>query len=242
MDSLNRNKEKNEIRLRWFGHSCFRLEIGCVCFYFDPVRKNRMLMTTLKPEVARRASAIFVSHEHWDHYDAETVLALCSDATKIYCPVSVASLLRCRMSFEAGNMRELECLTKQIISVKEEDVINVDESHGVRVKCLDASEGLSFLIDCDGWRVLFMGDSVATDEMVSEKPDVVLFPVWAVTGEESKPEEFLALAKERTCIPMHYHTSPDALPNFFIGDCRIQDLLPEEVNMRILERDRVYHI
>ena len=87
-----------------------------------------------------------------------------------------------------------------------------------------------------------MGDSVATKEMIKEKPDVVLFPVWAVRGEEARLDEFLELASTALCIPMHYHTHTDGLPNFYIDEKEVEKLLPGNIELMILARNEVHEI
>lgn len=236
---MDLNGANGDIRLTWFGHSCFKIEIDEKSLFLDPVRRNALLGTTLEPLKERRVSAILVSHDHWDHYDAETIMALAPANTSIYCPRSVANSLSHRMTFDVNDINELEKLQERLIIVKKGDIIKINE---VTVKCLEASEGLSFLMLGIDKKILFMGDSVATNEMIKEKPDVVLFPVWAVRGEEAKLEEFLELAMVSQCIPMHYHTSQEALPNFYIPPQNIQELLPSNMNVKILEKDRPYKI
>jgi len=74
----------SDITIEWYGHSVFKMQIAGKTLFFDPVRKNKLLGTTLEPATENNISAIFITHEHWDHYDAETILALSSSETKIY--------------------------------------------------------------------------------------------------------------------------------------------------------------
>jgi L-ascorbate metabolism protein UlaG (beta-lactamase superfamily) len=224
------------IRMTWFGHSCFKFGINEDSLYFDPVRKNIVLGTTLEPQ--KETSSIFVSHEHWDHFDAETILTLCTPRTEIYCPRSVVGPLSLRMTFERDSPEEIKKLTGQITPLKRDDIIKINSA---KIKCLEASEGLAFLIIHKDKKVLFMGDSVATSEMITEKPDVILFPVWAVKGKEAKLEEFIELSKDSLCMPMHYHTNPDGLPNFYADIQEIQGLL-KEVNLKILKKNKMCEI
>ena len=238
VEPLNKNNERSIIRLKWFGHSCFRMEINKTCLFFDPVRKNNLLGTTLEPQKEKYVTAIFVSHDHWDHYDAETIIALCSADTEIFCPTSVANSLLHRMTFEVSNIQELNKLKEKVVTLKKEDIIKINE---LQIICLEASEGLSFLIVDYDKKLLFMGDSVATKDMIEQKSNVILFPVWSVKGEEARTEDFLALAEGKLCIPMHYQTTPNALPNFYVDIKEIMELLPQ-VNIKVLEKNRTYHI
>jgi L-ascorbate metabolism protein UlaG (beta-lactamase superfamily) len=230
--------EEGKIKLGWFGHSCFRMEIEGEYIFFDPMRRNKLLDTTLDPEKETKVSAIFVSHEHWDHNDSETIMALCNKDTNIYCPPSVALSLSHSMTFDASDMDEHKNLTNRIHPVKPNDIVDLGF---MKIKCMEASEGISYLIIHDK-KILFMGDSVATEEMIREKPDVVLFPVWVVRGEEAKPEEFLKFASNALCIPMHYHTNTYGLPNFYISENEVEELVPGNIKMRIVKRNVVLRL
>ncbi|UCE36813.1 MAG: MBL fold metallo-hydrolase [Thermoplasmata archaeon] len=236
---MNQEKNKNELVLEWFGHSCFRINIKDLSFFLDPVRKNKMLGTTLDPFNEKNTKAIFISHDHWDHFNVETIMALLSPTTDVYCPYSVANSLAHRMTFEAQNQTELEALKESVIPIKNDEVFEIER---ISVKCLAASEGVSFLFNYGDKKLLFMGDSVATKEMIMEKPNVVLFPMWAVLGEEAKKKEFLELGTGCKCIPMHYHRDPDALPNFYISSEDYQDLLQMKIDMMLPEKDRTFRL
>ncbi len=224
----------NDIKLEWFGHSSFKMQISGKTLFFDPIRKNKLLETTLNPSSEKDVTSIIVSHEHWDHYDPDTIISLSSSETKIYCPVTVATPLSCRLTFEAENMRSLQKLTQPISPLQTNDEIHID---GISIKCLKATEGLSFLINYEKKNVLFMGDSVATKEMIGERPDLILFPIWAVKGKEADIESFLQLSSDSIYIPMHFHKNPDSLPNFYIESIELQELLPRNINLNILEKN-----
>ena len=198
-----------------------------------------MLETTLDPGIEKDVNAIFISHDHWDHFDCETILKLLSSDTRIYCPEKVCNSLYHRMTFEAKSQDNFEELKKRILPVTKGEIIDLYEA---KITCMGASEGISYLFLIWEKKILFMGDSVATNEMIAEEPDVVLFPVWAVKGGEAKPKAFLELAKGSRCIPMHYHRNPDALPNFYVSPEDFQDLLRTNVDMKILERNKLYQI
>ena len=238
MKFIRRNKKESDLRLIWFGHSCIRMQINDILLFFDPIKKNNMLATILDPKKQNSISAIFISHDHWDHCNPETILALCSPKTKINCPLSVIDQIYHQMTFEVNNLKDLKKEKKRIVPVKIQDIVKIDQ---IQVKCLTASEGLSFLILVKDKKLLFMGDSNATKEMKKENPDVILFPIWAVKGEEAKQEEFFELAENSLCIPMHYHQSPDALPNFYVDIGEIKRSL-RDLKVKILEKNKVYNL
>lgn len=230
-------KSNDPIKLNWYGHSCFKIQYVQRSYFLDPIRRNIMLETTLDPGNEKDVCAIFISHDHWDHFDCETILMLSSPNTNIYCPGVVANSLYHRMSFEAKTPDDFNELKKRVLPVAMGEIIDL---HEIRIKCLGASEGISYLFFFGEKKMLFMGDSVATNEMIAEEPDVILSPIWAVRGEEANPKAFLKLVKGNRCIPMHYHHNPDALPNFYVPPEDFQDLLKMDVHLEILERNRSY--
>jgi L-ascorbate metabolism protein UlaG (beta-lactamase superfamily) len=240
---INRNVGVNEnhkeaLTLQWFGHSCFKIDFNKTSLYFDPVRKNDLLRTTLDPKKENSPSAVFISHEHWDHCDPDTILELCSKSTVIYGPQSIEYPLIHRISFEASDLEELKEASKRISIIKPGDTLSVKD---IKIKCLEAQEGLSYLLLVSDKKLLFMGDSPATSDMINENPDIILFPIWAVLGEEAKLDNFLILAQGSLCIPMHYHTISSALPNFLVDLKEVRELILN-VNLKILKRNEIFKI
>jgi L-ascorbate metabolism protein UlaG (beta-lactamase superfamily) len=224
--------------LKWFGHSCFRIRANEPVILTDPVRKNNLLQTTLDPGKEYNPTAILISHEHWDHCDPDSIMDLISQSTMIYGPQSIENPIIHRMTFDSQDMKTLEERIERINIVNANDELEID---GIEIKCLVAQEGLSYLLSISGIKLLFMGDSVATSQMIAESPDVVLFPILAVYGEEAKLDDFLTLAEDSLCIPMHFHTSSSSLPNFYVDFKKIEELL-QNVNMKVLKRNEPFLI
>lgn len=229
---MKKNTEVKSFELTWFGHSCFRIVSQKSIHFFDPVRSNKLLGSILEPENVQKPQTIFISHEHWDHCDPITVFNLCSESTMVFGPQSIENPLIHEMTFNAKDLDDLKQVSQRISIVKPDDLLHLKD---IRIRCLPAQEGLSYLLLFGEKKLLFMGDSHANSEMIKESPDIILFPIWAVKGEEAKLNEFLTLAKDALCIPMHYHESPGALPNFYVDMNEVEELL-ENVNMKILKR------
>ena len=237
MNDLTVKYNNKGIDLTWFGHSTIRVNIGHQRFYFDPIRRNKILRTILEPEKEKNVTAIFISHEHWDHCDDKTVKQLSNLVTRIIGPQeALNNFFFPSMTYEFDTIQEMDkYFTEKKAYVHHAKVGDINDFETCSVKCLAASEGLSFLFLAEK-KILFMGDSVATDEMIKETPDVVLFPIWAIKGEEADLDTFLQLAKDALCIPMHYHTSEKGFSNFYIQKDKIESLLPETIDMKIMNR------
>ena len=76
------------MRLTKFGHACVRLEEAGTTVVLDPG-----LMTD--PAAALGADAVLITHEHFDHFVADTLVAAAADRPDllIWAPSSVAALL-----------------------------------------------------------------------------------------------------------------------------------------------------
>ncbi|MFH0816266.1 MAG: MBL fold metallo-hydrolase [Methanobacteriota archaeon] len=228
------SKGNFNVRIMWFGHSCLKMQTGNTSLYLDPVRENHLLRTTLNPRKERKASAIFISHEHWDHFDSNTVMALSNDSTTICCPRTVGEPLSLAMSFEAKDIDGLRKLFKRMRPCNVGDSVDIA---GVQVRVLQATEGLAFLIIYNGKKILFMGDSIATKAMIKEAPDIVFFPVWAIIGKEANLDSFLKLGEGATCIPIHFHNSKKSFPNFYAKVSDIRKALPRNVKIVFMKRE-----
>ena len=235
------NGGTDTMEITWFGHSSIGVVVGSESLFFDPIRENKMLSTCLKP--TRKATAIFLSHEHWDHCDDVTVRSIGNLKTKIIGPKkALANLFFPSLTFELESVQEMESFFSKknpyVHHVTSGDHIHLE---GCAVRCLPSSEGLAYLIEGKK-NILFMGDSVANSEMIDTKPDVILFPVWAVRGEEADLDMFIKFPDEALYLPMHYHTSKKGLANFYVQEEELKKLLPESKNIRIMQRKTPLYI
>jgi L-ascorbate metabolism protein UlaG (beta-lactamase superfamily) len=228
--------QNKEIEITWFGHSCFRINIDNTTLYLDPIRQNNLLQTTLDTKKQDKPKGILISHEHWDHCDPVTIFELCSPSTIIYGPESIKNPIVHRISFDVHDLEELKNESKKISIVKPNDILEIGN---FEIKCLEAQEGLSYLLLIGDKKLLFMGDSPASTDMINEHPDIILFPIWAISGKEAKLDDFLILAQGSLCIPIHYHTISSALPNFYVDLKKIKELIPN-VNIKILNRNETF--
>jgi L-ascorbate metabolism protein UlaG (beta-lactamase superfamily) len=88
--------------LVWFGHSAFLIKLSDRTFLFDPslsYNASPLWWTTkafegtksYKPADLPKVDYLFISHDHWDHLDYPTVLAIKEITSKIVCPLGVGA-------------------------------------------------------------------------------------------------------------------------------------------------------
>jgi len=100
----------NGLRATWIGHSSVLIEIDGRCILTDPVWSDRLAPVSFasfagpkrfhKPPIEigslPKLDAVLISHEHYDHLDKSTILALAKSdrETKFYVPLGVGELLK----------------------------------------------------------------------------------------------------------------------------------------------------
>ena len=153
----------------WFGHSSYLLQIDGKRILADPVFHTASPVSFLykpfagtdiyKPEdMPEVIDYLVISHDHWDHLDYQTVVALKDRVRKVVCPLGVGE------HFERWGYRK-----EQLIELDWMEDARLDK--GFTVHCLPArhfsGRGLksnqslwaSFLLDTPSLRIFMGGDS-----------------------------------------------------------------------------------
>lgn len=92
--------ERNEDKLIWFGHSSYLIQIDGKRILVDPVFSgaaspvsfvNKPFKGTdiYKAEDFPYIDYLFISHDHWDHLDYQTVMKLKEKTGRVICPLGV---------------------------------------------------------------------------------------------------------------------------------------------------------
>lgn len=154
------------IAATWIGHSTFLLQLGGRCFLADPQfsefcapvpfeQFRRHLPPALRIEQLPPIDAVLLSHNHYDHLDRSSLLALGRDIPVI-CPAGVGRLLAgwgftavTEMTWgETGGLDgvEITCLPAQ---------------HGSARTLFDRDESLwcGWMLERAGVKAIFLGDT-----------------------------------------------------------------------------------
>jgi len=187
-------------KLRYFGHSTFQIiyDDGTSVFidpYFSAEGRDY-------PSVAKDAhwvkqcDAIFVTHEHHDHCEPETITEIAERTwASVVAPKPVLATLR------VPDRIKVEVRTGDKFDVK-----------GLRVEVMKAVHPQStypvgYIIEKDGIRVYHAGDTYEFAEMTGISCDYALLPIGgSMTMDPIGAEK---AAKEISCkyiVPMHYST------------------------------------
>ncbi len=189
--------EHNGVKITWLGHDGFKIEDGDQTLVIDPFQ--------LGHEV--RADYVLLSHEHFDHCNAE-------DLKKVLKPTStVVAISSCKDELSKVKPKEVKI-------VKPGDRIKVGDFEVHAVPAYNVNKfrepGKPFHPKADGKvgyivktkkgvTIYHTGDSDLISEMENLKPDIALLPVsgtYVMTADEAV--QAAQKIKPKIAIPMHY--------------------------------------
>ncbi len=106
MDSTNLANYKGEMRIFWFGHSTFLIQLDGKTIILDPMfghsaspvpvfgvkRFNKQL--PIDPDQLPKIDAIIISHDHYDHLDYQSIQKLKDKTDAFFTPLGVGAHLQ----------------------------------------------------------------------------------------------------------------------------------------------------
>lgn len=220
------------LRVSWIGHSTMLVEIEGKAFLTDPIFSERaspfkclgpkrFAEPALDLDELPRLDAVIISHDHYDHLDMLTVMALAKRGVPFYVPLGVGGHLR-YWGIDAAQVHELDWW-------EERDV------EGITVACVPSRHFSGRGVGRDktlwaGWafvgesrRAFFSGDTSMTPDFleigerygpfdISMVESGAYNPSWADShlGPEQAVEAHL-MVRGRTMVPIHWGTFSLAL-------------------------------
>ena len=202
-------------RVTWLGHSTVLIELGGARLLTDPVLRGRLLhlrrvAAAVDEAHQRDLDAVLISHVHHDHLDLPSLRRLERGRTRLVVPAGAA-----RHAAGEGFAAVTELAVGGTAEIGDAHVRAVPAVHGGSRHPLAAEvETLGFVVEGDGLRVYFAGDTDLFDEMGELGPlDVALIPVWGwgpkLGSGHLDPERAaaaLALLRPRVAVPIHWGT------------------------------------
>lgn len=149
--------------LTWVGHATYVLQLGGKVIITDPwfsdsvaLVRDRLTPPAFGPEAIPRGSLVLISHNHYDHLDADSVAALAKRDATFVCPLGLGGLLR---EMGAKKVRELDWW--QEVVVEGSRLVCLPAQHWSRRLGQSYNQSLwcSWLIERGGKRIYYGGDS-----------------------------------------------------------------------------------
>jgi L-ascorbate metabolism protein UlaG (beta-lactamase superfamily) len=172
--------------LHWLGHDTFRLDQPLV-IYIDPWRL---------PVANPPADLILISHEHFDHCSPEAIEKIRTAGTVILANMGAAKSLGEGVTvMKPGEQHVVGSITIEAVPA-----YNVDKPFHPQ-----EANHLGFILEIDGERLYFAGDTDVIPEMKSIRCDIALLPVSGIyTMDADQAAQAAGILHPKIAMPMHY--------------------------------------
>ena len=161
--------------------------------YFDPIEIR---------SAAHDADVIFITHEHGDHFDPESIRNICRDDTVLAAPASMSGQLGSAgipagrtVLFSPGEKKEAGGIAAEAVPA-----YNILKPFHPRRK-----GWVGYIVTIDGVRIYVAGDTDAVKEVKAVKCDIALVPIGGkFTMNAKDAAAAVNCIRPSVCIPTHY--------------------------------------
>ena len=198
------------MNIQVFNHSSIKLS-DLKNIYFDPY----MLITE-----ARDADYIFITHDHYDHYDEDSIKKILKNTTYLIVP----KLLE----------EQAKTLTDKVIAVEPNKTYQLD---GITFDTIPSynkekpfhpkeKEYVGYNVTVNNQKYYIMGDTDRTEESNEVKTDICFVPIGGTyTMNVEEAIEYINYIKPKKVIPIHYGS--------IVGDIKLGEEFKNQIDEEI---------
>lgn len=173
--------------------SSIRIE-GSKILYFDPFQIQ---------SVAHDADFIFITHEHYDHFEPESIAKLKKEDTRLVAPESMKK----KVLSEAGIASE-NCMFYRPDETYEEQgllIETVPAYNKLKPFHTKGKKWQGYIVTLDDIRYYVSGDTDVNEDIMKVQCDVAMLPIGGFyTMDWKQAAEYVAQIKPKAVIPTHY--------------------------------------
>lgn len=152
---------------------------------------------------AHDADYIFVTHEHYDHFDPESIAKVMKKESIIIAPESMKKKLLKEMA-----VSENQCIFCQPNAIFEQTNIRVEivpAYNNLKPFHTKGSKWVGYIVKMDDITYYIAGDTDANEDVKKVRCDVALVPIGGhYTMEKKQAAELICNMKPKAVIPTHY--------------------------------------
>ena len=177
------------MNIKVFNQSAILLS-GKENIYFDPFKID---------EEFHNADYIFITHDHYDHYDAASIRNVMKEGTFFIVPKCLEEQIK-KMTFQYIVVEANQHYKVGTIEFDTVPAYNLDKSYHPKEK-----ECVGYNVYVDGLYYYVMGDTDALEELEQVKTDVCFIPIGGVyTMDVEEAIRYVNTIEPKKAIPIHY--------------------------------------
>lgn len=173
--------------------SSIRIE-GSKVLYFDPY---------LIQEAAHDADYIFITHEHYDHFEPDSIAKIKKDDTLLIVPESMK-----KKSLSESGIAPENCLFYQPGETHEAgDMVieTIPAYNKMKPFHTKGKKWQGYVVTLDGIRYYVSGDTDVNEDIRKVRCDVAMIPIGGFyTMDAKQAAEYIAQITPKAVIPTHY--------------------------------------
>ena len=187
--------------------------VGSKVIYFDPYKIENNY---------NDADIIFITHDHYDHLDIDSLNKIIKDDSKIVIPSSIVN-----------NLLDLDINNELVLVEPEEDIevdgikVDVVRSYNINKNFHSKDKNyVGYIVKMDDVEYYAMGDTDAVPEINNIECDVLFVPIGGTyTMNYKEAAEYANMIKPGKIIPIHYGS--------IVGDIELGNKFKELVDDNI---------
>lgn len=173
--------------------SSIRVE-GSKILYFDPFRVEGS---------SHDADIIFITHEHYDHFEPDSIMKVKKESTVLVAPAS----MKTKVLSESGMMMD-KCVFYEPDRIYEQGEILIKAVPAYnRLKPFHPKmkKWLGYIVKMDGIIYYVSGDTDVNEDIKKVKCDVAMIPIGGYyTMDRKQAVSYIAELKPKAVVPIHY--------------------------------------
>lgn len=186
--------------------------------YFDPYKIENPISD---------ADIIFITHNHYDHMDIESINNIKNENTLVIAPKSIEDVISKIKFKEYIYLNPNEEINIDNINIKTVPAYNINKNFHPR-----ENNWLGYIITYNNITYYIAGDTDKTPEVESVKCDIALIPIGGYyTMDVDDAKELVKIINPKVVIPTHYGS---IVGNIEDGK-KLKDLL-SDTNIEVIEK------
>lgn len=167
---------------------------GSKILYFDPFKME---------DAAHDADIIFITHEHYDHFEPGSVAKIRKENTFLVAPESMKKKV-----LSESNVRSDKCVFYNPGEVHELEGIVIETVpmyNKLKPFHPKGKKWQGYIVKMDGCRYYVAGDTDVNGDIQKVKCDVAMIPIGGYyTMDKKQAAEYIVSLKPKAVIPTHY--------------------------------------